>query len=60
MRLLPATRPLIVAALISVRSETRPYARDKFTIDLDQQHTTCPQGNRLATRLSRLDLALAA
>ncbi|MBG0568676.1 transposase [Actinoplanes aureus] len=34
---------------MSVRSETRPYARDKFTLDFDQQHATCPQSNRSAT-----------
>lgn len=29
--------------------ENSPYARDKFTIDFDRQHATCPQGHRSAT-----------
>ncbi len=29
--------------------EGSPYARDKFTIDFDQQHATCPQGHHSAT-----------
>jgi hypothetical protein len=29
--------------------EGSPYARDKFTIDFDQQQATCPQGNQSAT-----------
>ncbi len=29
--------------------EGSPYARDKFTIDFDQQHATCPQGHQSAT-----------
>ena len=29
--------------------EGSPYARDKFTIDFDQQQATCPQGHQSAT-----------
>ena len=29
--------------------EGSPYARDKFTIDFDQQQVTCPQGHHSAT-----------
>ncbi|MET7426406.1 IS1182 family transposase [Dactylosporangium sp. NPDC005555] len=29
--------------------EGSPYARDKFTIDFDQQRATCPQGHHSAT-----------